>query len=236
MPKSVYPFNVERDYLRDILKIFSKWSQELLENISSRLDNFFSNIFESFRNKWVKISEKFSTKIHKAGINTANYQKNILYSQITNENQVSAINIFKSEKWLESELIDFTNENVRLIKSVGIDTANKIETLVTDGVKQGKRANVLKKEIQEVFLVSESRASLIAVDQIGKMNGIITKLRQEKLGIKSYIWRSVGDERVRATHKAFNGQKFSWDKGSPEGHPGQPIRCRCFAEPIFEEL
>lgn len=84
--------------------------------------------------------------------------------------------------------------------------------------------------------VGESRAALIAVDQIGKFNGIITKLRQEKLGIKSYIWRSVGDERVRVTHKAFNGNKFSWDKGSPEGHPGQPIRCRCFAEPLFEEI
>lgn len=234
MPSSVYPNGVERDYLRDILKIFSKWSQELLDRILVRLDNFFSNIFDSLRNKWIDISEKFSNKIHKAGINTANYHKSILASQINNKIQVNNVNIFKSEKWLESELQDFTRENVRLIKSIGVDSANKIETIVTDGVKQGKGAKALKKEIQEVFSTTESRASLIAVDQIGKLNSRITQLRQEKLGIKSYIWRSVGDERVRKTHKSFNGQKYSWEKGSPEGHPGQPIRCRCFAEPVFE--
>ena len=110
MPNSLYPFGIERDYLRDILIIFSQWSELLLDNILVKLDSFFSNIFDSFRNKWEKATEKFKAKITKAGINTSKYHQNILQAQISNKTQLNAVNIFKSEKWLESELKDFTNE------------------------------------------------------------------------------------------------------------------------------
>ena len=47
------------------------------------------------------------------------------------------------------------------------------------------------------------------------------------------------DERERAHHVDREGKEFNWDKPPDDGHPGQPILCRCYAEavlPEFDEL
>jgi SPP1 gp7 family putative phage head morphogenesis protein len=46
-----------------------------------------------------------------------------------------------------------------------------------------------------------------------------------------YIWRTRGDNRVRASHAANNGRIFSRDNPPSTGHPGQDHGCRCTAEP-----
>ncbi len=46
-----------------------------------------------------------------------------------------------------------------------------------------------------------------------------------------YIWRTRGDNKVRASHAANNGKVFAWDNVPPTGHPGEGYGCRCTAEP-----
>jgi len=46
-----------------------------------------------------------------------------------------------------------------------------------------------------------------------------------------YIWRTRGDNKVRASHAANNGKIFAWDNPPPTGHPGEDYGCRCTAEP-----
>lgn len=46
-----------------------------------------------------------------------------------------------------------------------------------------------------------------------------------------YIWRTQGDNKVRATHAANNGKVFAWGNVPPTGHPGEDHGCRCTAEP-----
>jgi len=48
-----------------------------------------------------------------------------------------------------------------------------------------------------------------------------------------YIWRTRGDNKVRASHAANNGRVFSWDNPPPVGHPGEDYNCRCTAEPYL---
>lgn len=48
-----------------------------------------------------------------------------------------------------------------------------------------------------------------------------------------YIWRTRGDNKVRAAHAANNGRIFSWDNPPPTGHPGEDYECRCTAEPYY---
>jgi SPP1 gp7 family putative phage head morphogenesis protein len=47
-----------------------------------------------------------------------------------------------------------------------------------------------------------------------------------------YIWRTVGDNKVRDAHAALNGTVRSWGD-TPE--PGTEFNCRCWAEAIEEE-
>jgi len=48
---------------------------------------------------------------------------------------------------------------------------------------------------------------------------------------KYYVWRTVGDNRVRSSHAQREGEVFAWDNPPEGGHPGQDYNCRCRAEP-----
>lgn len=77
---------------------------------------------------------------------------------------------------------------------------------------------------------------LIASDQLGKINSRISQVRQQKLGITHYRWRTSRDERMRSTYRGREGDIIAWDDPPPDGHAGQPIRCRCTAEPYIDHL
>ena len=62
--------------------------------------------------------------------------------------------------------------------------------------------------------------------------GAINQLRQEELGVESYIWRSQDDAKVRDLHAGYDDQAFRWDSPPEGGHPGEAFNCRCYAEPI----
>jgi len=53
------------------------------------------------------------------------------------------------------------------------------------------------------------------------------------MGVEKFIWRTANDERVRPEHSARDGNTYTW-ANAPEGGPGAPINCRCFAEPVFD--
>lgn len=147
------------------------------------------------------------------------------------------IQVFTPEPWLELEIEAFTQQNLSLIGSLEDEYLRKVEEAVNRGVQAGDRAEDIAKELQDIEGVTESRAKLIARDQVSKLNGNLNMLRQENLGIESYIWRTSEDERVRESHRVKNGKQFNWDNPpSDTGHPGEDFNCRCYAEPNLDEF
>lgn len=130
-------------------------------------------------------------------------------------------------------------ENVARITGMVEDQLGKIERILEDG--DGHYASTLAKEIQRQCIdVSDSRAELIARDQVLSLNAQITTQRQLDVGITEFIWTTSGDERVRESHAELDGQKFSYDDppvvdGEP-ALPGEPILCRCIPYPVLPEL
>lgn len=51
-----------------------------------------------------------------------------------------------------------------------------------------------------------------------------------KAGREAYRWRTMRDERVRPEHRVREGRVFRWDADPPDGAPGIPFGCRCYAE------
>ena len=99
----------------------------------------------------------------------------------------------------------------------------------------------------------ENRAKLIARDQVSKLNGEIAQLRQRNIGIERYYWRTMTDERVRPEHQSMDGLMCRWDDPSVYSadkgktwkprtgdmvrlHPSEDYQCRCYADPVFDEL
>lgn len=168
---------------------------------------------------------------HRQGLSVAQFNAKQMNKQFQ---RVVEIDLFGFEPWIGTALEDFTIANSNLIKSIPEKYFTEIENLTLQGVNQGVRWESIAEQIQERYDVSESKANLLARDQIGKLNGQFTELRQTEVGIDKYRWRGVGDSRERQTHKANNDRVFKWSNPPREtGHPGQDYQCRCWAEPVI---
>ena len=126
--------------------------------------------------------------------------------------------------------------NVQLITSIDKRYFADIRGIMRKGLESGRSTRSIRRELERRFAVSKARAELIARDQISKLNGDITRVKQKKAGIKSYTWSTSGDERVRQTHADNDGKTFLWSEPPATGHPGQDFQCRCVALPNLEDL
>lgn len=143
-----------------------------------------------------------------------------------------SVDVVGAEPWLDSTIATFTRENVALIKSIPTRLFSDLEQVITQGLSDGDRWEDLAGEIEDRFSVSESRAELIARDQAGKFFGDLNRVRQDDLGITEFVWRTMNDNRVREEHADREGETYEWS-APPEGGPGEPVLCRCYAEPVI---
>lgn len=140
---------------------------------------------------------------------------------------------------LEEFRKQFVAENVRLIKRIPTRLHDSVAVLVDRAVDSARPHPALGRQIERRFGISERHAKLIARDQISKFHAKLNHKRQRDLGVSRFIWRAVGDERVRDLHDDFDGEEFAYDdppeneKGEPV-LPGDDIQCRCSAEPVFD--
>jgi len=146
------------------------------------------------------------------------------------------VDVFGDEPFLRAQVENYVEQNVALIKSVDERYFTEVQREIFAGTRQGLSTKEISEKIRERGKVAKSRADLIARDQINKLNGSISKLRQTNLGVGRYVWRTSLDERVRPAHISREGKIFSWDEPPSDGHPGEPINCRCYAEPVLEDL
>ncbi|MDO4246223.1 MAG: minor capsid protein [Deinococcus sp.] len=111
----------------------------------------------------------------------------------------------------------------------------EIHDAIVDGLKRGQGIDQMTKRIKDRVGVSRSRASLIARNEVGNAAAYATKKSQEQAGCTEYIWKSASDRRVRPEHAKRNGKRFRWDDPPPDGHPGEPVNCRCVAIAVIPD-
>lgn len=133
--------------------------------------------------------------------------------------------ITKAPAALQQALGVFEAQNIALIKSIPVQALATLQGKIVDAVRTGATLKDTQAMIRNTYGVTDRRAALIARDQVGKLNGQLTRLRQEAMGITEYLWRGILDARERPEHVAREGRKYSWDKPPDDGHPGEPIRC-----------
>ena len=164
---------------------------------------------------------------------TSTYQRDQLRRQTR---AALGADVFAHDRALPAIVRHFTAENVALIRDLPEQIARQIEQAVTRAFASGTPHSQLAEQIDARFDVGESRARLIARDQIGKLYGQVNAARQQDLGVTSFVWRTVHDERVRPEHAALDGETFRYDDPPDEGLPGEAINCRCTAEPDFSTI
>ncbi|MCA9508975.1 MAG: minor capsid protein [Myxococcales bacterium] len=125
----------------------------------------------------------------------------------------------------------FIDEHVLLIKSLRGEYIHKIAIALSRGIREGRLHKDITKDIRHLTDISKRRAQLIARNGPLQYSGVITKHHQMSAGITSYIWQSSRDERVRDSHRKYDGKIFNWKSSGP--HPRSEVNCRCDAVPVF---
>jgi len=132
----------------------------------------------------------------------------------------------------------WVDQNLDLIKSIDADTLSRIKRAmnqaIVDNVDTGELTEYLVEKLKDIANIEHNRAVLIGTDQVGKLNGRISQYQQQRAGLTSYIWETAHDSRVRDSHQARQGRRYYWSNPPADGHPGQPIRCRCVALPVID--
>lgn len=129
----------------------------------------------------------------------------------------------------------WVRENAALIRSQPKEVGQRIGQKVREMVEGGSRWETIAKELEAEHGIATNRARLIARDQTSKYNGALNQAYQTEAGITHYQWQGAMDARERPTHVALQGMVFAWNDPPPEGHPGEPINCRCSGIPIVSK-
>lgn len=130
----------------------------------------------------------------------------------------------------------FVYYNTALINNV----SGEVQLKIFDEIRKDPTGlPPLEQRIKDATGFSDARVRLIARDQTSKLNSELSAMRHKAAGFTKYQWTTSGDERVRDEHVELDGNVYSYDEPTDEQdglQPGQPINCRCLAEPIFDGL
>jgi SPP1 gp7 family putative phage head morphogenesis protein len=249
-PRQAYPSGIELDYARALLAYVAELQMVIDEDLlpqlpaleaTAKAEGLRSDAFpddvdiiaERMRRRMEARQRITERRAEEAATRISSFNRNQIAGQVK---AVLGVDVFAAEPWLRSEMAVWTRENARLIQSISDKAIDGVDRIVTDGIRDGKAIRTLTAEIRKEIGSTRSRATLIARDQVGKFNGRLTQLRHRDMGVTDYTWRGVMDGRERPAHVRREGQRFSWDSPPPDGHPGQPIQCRCTAEPVLDEF
>jgi SPP1 gp7 family putative phage head morphogenesis protein len=248
LPKQVLPSAIQQQYARELTGVVDIIEEEvrketptferiLSSSASLRQD---ANEGAQVRQGIDEITRRISARMpdltnlaQKFATQTSTYQRIQLSRQVQ---AAFGTDVLTSDPNLAPLIDGFVAENVALIRDMPTKTLGEIEQTVLRGVTAGKLHRDIAAEIDQRFEVGRSRARLIARDQVGKFYGQVNAARQKDMGVEEFIWRTVNDGRVRERHRTRDGNRYDY-ASPPNGElPGEPINCRCYAEPVFDEL
>jgi len=128
-------------------------------------------------------------------------------------------------------------EQVKYIKSIPLDAAERVQKIIRQNINQTKRSDVAAEQILKSQKVSQSRATLIARTETAKAMSALTQARAMEVGSDAYIWRTMRDSDVRPSHAKADGTVYKWSNpptlDGMTGNAGELPNCRCFPEPII---
>ena len=185
------------------------------------------------------------------GANSAYFQKQITVLS-------GGIPIAIEKPWWPEARSLWEKQNYRLIKNLGEEYITKINNTVINGLQNGWGKEQIVEAVSRIDAsLTGHRSYVIARDQVGKLNSIITREQSMYIGMETYFWTTARDERVRGdpsgpykkaipSHYEMEGllctwknpEVYSddlgetWKKKTGKMEPlqaGMAIMCRCVA-------
>ena len=260
---SNYPGHIERQYERLFSGVIKTLAREVKKRLIAELnrdietDADYRSIQTQVEETLDEIlaSESFRKKIEKIFVlvdawsfsRLKNAVRKMAYSR---KGELLESIIFDKDSPLIQETIKkFIETNRQLVRTLGKTYIKDVSDNAIDTFLNGGSRKDLARTFLEHTEGNVNKARFWARDQMSSAFGELNKQRQTAAGIPGYIWRTVGDNRVRGSdpddetsHIALNGRFFTWSRGAANTgqiskpgalHPGEDYNCRCFPDPAF---
>lgn len=247
-------FAVIDDHRQEIIDIVAQYAvrtddDSLMENVSAQISVLLDRIerdmesaddlTRAMNNMFDAVNRYNASEFNALTKSLFGFPLRVPVSQISHTDSAGR---YRTDATLDDDIstlkMAWVRQNLALIKSIDADTMRRIEDKMMEriiaNVSMGDLTKYLIKDIRDIAGVEVNRATLIGVDQVGKLNGRLTQYRQEHAGISEYQWETALDSRVRPSHRPRQGKIYKWSNPPPDGHPGYPIRCRCVALPVID--
>ena len=267
-PVMTYPKVIEKKYQAELINFVNVIAKEidmrLIESLKQidnqrkielNLDSWVDSVDEIFAalKVWgtVKASEMLAVITLKASQIGDWNEKQFKQSIKT----VVGVDPISKNQGYQTLIQSWSKENSRLITSIQSNLLDDVAGVTQRGMSAGKSINDISKEIKDRYGVTKSRARTIARTETGKLNGNLTKVRNQELGINTYTWATANDgERVRPSHRELHNLLCRWDDdsvcsrdngktwikrksiGAFVGAPGQDVNCRCTSRGNVSQL
>jgi len=208
------------DARQQIQRLFTQYSEILTPWAEATAEKIITRIYKADENEWIQYGRMIGRELKKELQNAPT----------------------------GSLLKQLMAEQVHLIKSLPLDAARRVHEIAAEGITEGTRSNEIARKILETGKVTKSRAELIARTEVARTAATLTKARALHVGATHYYWRTSGDSDVRPGHKVMNGKICEFNnppiinEGTEQDPhwmkhgPGEIWNCRCYAEPILDDL
>ena len=136
------------------------------------------------------------------------------------------------------------NENVKLyVEKFSAESIIDLRDAVRENTLIGYRFDRLAAHIEDRYKTSAAKAEFLARTETSIFMAKFRELRFAEAGVRRYIWRTSGDQRVRDDHAHLNGRTFFYKQPpiadvatGTRANPGAIWNCRCMDEPVLEPL
>lgn len=234
-------FQKSLDYLVGLMNKIAHNAKGDTSKYVSDMENFQNS--EAYERYLISIVKRMVTPIARSNFNT--WRK--AASKATKSKEIYNALINELQTGIGADVQTQIMENATLIRTLPLDTAQKVVEEVKVKTFEGLRASEIAKLISvKTNQHAGASARLIARTEVSKTTTALTKARSENLGLNWYVWRtSLDGDRVRKSHRVMEGVLVNWnDPPSPEElageksvgkyHAGNIWNCRCYPEPLLE--
>lgn len=250
-----YPMKLEQQYARDLKKVVTDWDrgarscakfylkQYVNGGTQLKLDdatgdpNWIDKLNQQI--ELMGFSMQQASKRHDVNSIATKFVRSLnafSYNNVKAQAAIVGLDPISDNNVLRNYVKGKIQENVSLINSMYSSYWHSLEKDIYRSITSGGGITSLTDAIIKRTGMARRHADLIANDQTGTIISQFNAYRAKSAGAEKYLWRSMEDRRVRPKHRELDGKTFKY--GDPHGGddgelPGEPIRCRCIAEPIF---
>ena len=204
--------------------VFNKLAKQVTRKL---LRQFSNDAIQEYSEKILNRANKYNRdETYKAMEKALGINLKQLVAQEALTPQINAL-IMETAEWVK-RLRDETIQNF---------TANSLRAM-----SLGNDLTGVMKQFDLSLSKQKDAAKFIARNQLANFNGLLTKIRFQKVGVKKGMWRTSEDEKVRPCHRKRNNVIFPLNKGcysSCDGkylYPGTDYNCRCIMLAMLDEF